>query len=277
MVRACILAISVFSGILSATSLVRAQNPDPHQPALALRQPPAIQELALRPQALLAEPQLAARPLFSPSISVPDLSTYREFQLGMSLPAVEKLTSMDPSEATTTYERPALIQKLDWQILPSLDSSVPADPLEEVTFSFYNGDLFRMVVVYDEDRTEGLSEADLVKAVSAAYGTSARPVGNTGLASPFSSSGEEERVLARWQDSQYSINLFRSSGYGTGFGILLFSKRVDAQARKAVVEAARLEAQAAPRREAQRQKKEVEDNRIEQQQKKLANKAAFRL
>lgn len=282
MIRARILAISVFSAVLSATPFVCAQNTEPREPAVALRQPPAIQELELRPQALLAEPQLAAYPLFSPSIAAPDLSRYREFQLGMSLPAVGKLTSMDPSEATVTYGRPALIQKLEWQILPSVDASVPADPVEEVTFSFYNGDLFRMVVNYDQDRTEGLTEADFVKAVSAAYGTSARPVGKptgkTILVSPFSSSGEGEKVLARWQDSQYSVSLFRSSSlYGTGFGMLLFSKRLDALARTAAVEAARLEAQAAPQREAERQKKELDDNRTQQQQKKLANKAAFRL
>jgi hypothetical protein len=277
MIRIRILAISVFSAILSAASLVCAQNAEPRESAVALRQPPAIQELELRPQALLAEPQLAVYPLLSPSIAAPDLSRYREFQLGMSLLAVEKLTSMDPSEATTTFERPALIQKLDWQILPSLDSSVPADPVEEVTFSFYNGDLFRMVVTYDEDRTEGLTEADLVKAVSAAYGTSTRPARKTVLASPFSSSGEGEEVLARWQDSQCSISLFRSSSYGTGYGILLFSKRLDALARTAALEAARLEEQAAPQREAERQKKELDDNRTQQQQRKLTNKAAFRL
>lgn len=279
MIRTRILAISVFSAILSATSFVCAQNTEPREPAVALRQPPAIQELELRPQALLlAGPQLAAYPLFSPLIAAPDLSRYREFQLGMSLPAVEKLTSMDPSEATTTYERPALIQKLDWQILPSLDSSVPADPVEEVTFSFYNGDLFRMVVTYDDDRIEGLTDADFVKAVSAAYGTSTRPAGKTILVSPSvtDSSGEGEKVLARWQDSQYSISLFRPP-YGTGFGMLLFSKPLDALAQTAAVEAARLEAQTAPRREAERQKKELDDNRTQQQQKKLANKAAFRL
>ena len=271
------LAISVFSAILSATSFVCAQNTEPRQPAVALRQPPAIQELELRPQALLAEPQLAAYPLFPPSIAAPDLSRYREFQLGMSLPAVEKLTTMDPSEATVTYERPALIQKLEWQILPSVDASLPADPVEEVTFSFYNGDLFRIVVSYDQDRTEGLTEADFVKAVSAAYGTFTRPAGKTVLISPFSSSGEGEKVLARWQDSQYSVSLFRSSAYDTGFGILFFSKRLDALAETAAVEAARLEAQAAPQREAERQKKELDDNRTQQRQKKLANKAAFRL
>lgn len=277
MIRTRTLAISVFSAILSATLFVCAQNTEPLQPGVALRQPPAIQELELRPQALLAQPQLAAYPLFSPSIAAPDLSRYREFQLGMSLAAVEKLTSMDPSEATATYQRPALIQKLDWQILPSLDSSVPADPVEEVLFRFYNGDLFRIVVTYEEDRTEGLTEADVVKAVSAAYGTPTRPAGKTVLVSPFSSSGEGEKVLARWQDSQYSISLFRPSSYGTGFGMLLFSKRLDELARTAAVKAARLEAQAGPQREAERQKKELDDNRTQQRQKKLANKAAFRL
>ena len=56
---------------------------------------------------------------------------------------------------------------------------------------------------------------------------------------------DSEKVIARWEDSQYSFNLFRSS-YQPTFGMVVFSKRLDALARLAIVEAIRLDEQEAP-------------------------------
>ena len=73
----------------------------------------------------------------------------------------------------------------------------------------------------------------------------------------FSSSrvyNDSEKVLARWEDAQYSFNLFRFA-YRPTFGMVLFSKRLDALAQAAVVEAIRLDEQEAPQREIELQKK----------------------
>src|ERR1700761_3496526 len=87
----------------------------------------------------------------SPSLFAADLSTYRGFQFGMNLNSAAKHSGMDVSEATVIHERPARIQELTWR--PSRFSSSATDPVEQVLFSFYNGQLFRMVIDYDTQKT----------------------------------------------------------------------------------------------------------------------------
>jgi hypothetical protein len=50
---------------------------------------------------------------------------------------------------------PRLPTGLMWQPPPVLRLSPNGDSVRKVLFSFYNGQLFRMVVTYDRDRTEG--------------------------------------------------------------------------------------------------------------------------
>jgi hypothetical protein len=56
----------------------------------------------------------------------------------------------------------------------------------------------------------------------------------------------------------------------------MYSKRLDALARNAIVESVRLDKQEAPRRETERQKKKDEENRARQEKARQANKAPFR-
>src|SRR5258706_1351448 len=66
-----------------------------------------------------------------------------------------------------------------------------------------------------------------------------------------------ERVIARWEDSQYSVNLVRSR-FLNSFALVMFSKRLDAQAN-AAIESMKLEGQEDPQKEIDRQKKETDD------------------
>ncbi len=213
--------------------------------------------------------------LSAPLIYAQDLSRYREFQFGMTLLAVAKHADVKPSEARVIHQRPAVIQELEWRPQRSLGSSPQADPVKEVLFSFYNGELFRMVVHYDQYRTEGLSDEDMVEAISAKYGTATRPAAKIILFSSFQVYNDSAKVIARWEDSQYSFNLFRSS-YQPTFGMLVFSKPLDARAGAAIVEAIRLDEQEAPQREMQRQKKQDEENRAAQEKARLVNRPNFR-
>ncbi|HUU13636.1 MAG TPA: hypothetical protein VM182_07985, partial [Terriglobia bacterium] len=166
------------------------------------------------------------------------------------------------------------IQELKWQPELSLSSSPEADPVGNILFSFYNGELFRIVVSYDRYKTQGLTTKDVVEAISTEYGTATKPAAEI----IFSSSqvyNDSEVVIARWEDSQYSINLFRSS-YQPTFGLVAFSKRLDALAREAIVEAIQLDEQEAPQREIDRQKKADDENQAAQQKARVANKPNFR-
>jgi hypothetical protein len=220
--------------------------------------------------------------LSASSIYSQDLSRYREFQFETGLPAIAKQAHLKPLDARVIHRRPAVIQELtrEAQIFPS--SSPGSDSVRNILFSFYNRELFRIVVTYDPDRIAGLTAEDIVEAVSAKYGSATRPVAEIILSSTYFYNGGEklisdrsEKVLARWEDSQYSFNLIQFSLEST-FGMVMYSKRLDALARAAIVESVRLDDQEAPQRETERQKKKDEENRVRQEKARQENKAPFR-
>ncbi len=276
MISARSLIVSVFCAVLSAAPLFCAQGVKPAEAKVIVQRAPSIQELELQPQRLLAfslQP-----PALQTSINAPDLSRYREFQFGMSLLVVAKQADMNPSDARVIHQRPAVIQELEWRPQLYLASSAqadPADPVQGILFSFYNGELSRMVVKYDRFRTEGLTDEDMVEAISTKYGPATRPVAKAILFSSSQVYNDSENVIARWEDSLYSFNLFRSS-YQPTFGMLVISKRLDSLAQAAIVEAIRLDQQEAPQREIERQKRQNEEKRAEQEKARLVNKVAFR-
>jgi hypothetical protein len=95
--------------------------------------------------------------------------------------------------------------------------------------------------------------------MSAKYGTATRPTAEINF--PTNETGEygtTEKVIVRWEDSQYSFNLFRSPLSNT-FGLVMFSKRLDAQAEAAIAESLKLEGQEDPQKEVARVKKEAND------------------
>jgi hypothetical protein len=85
---------------------------------------------------------------------------------------------------------------------------------------------------------------------------------------------EDEKVIARWEDSQYSLDLVQPS-YPPTFRMVLVSKGLDALAGAAIAEAVRMDEQEAPRREIERQKKQAEESRAELEKVRLVNKATF--
>ena len=112
----------------------------------------------------------------------------------MNLLAVAKQADMKPSEARVIHQRPAVIRELDWRSLRSFDASVEGDPVKEILFSFYNGELLCMVVNYDQYRTEGLTDEDMVAAISAKYGTATRPAVKIILFSSFQVYNDSEKI-----------------------------------------------------------------------------------
>ncbi|MBI3895905.1 MAG: hypothetical protein HY313_08225 [Acidobacteria bacterium] len=192
----------------------------------------------------------------------------------MDLPAIAKLAGLKPSEVRVIHQRPALIQELNWRSQFSLSSSRQADPIANVRFSFYKGELFRILVNYNRYKTEGLTAEDMVEAISATYGTVSKAAAET----TFSLSGvynDTQVVIARWEDSQYSFSLFRSS-YQPTFGMIALSKQLDAQAQVAAAEAIALDKQEAPQREIERKKKQDDENQVSQEKARLVNKPGFR-
>jgi hypothetical protein len=217
----------------------------------------------------------------APLVFSQDLSRYREFQFGADLLAVAKQAHLKPSEAKVIHQRPAMIQELKWQA-PFVNSSPGGDSVKGIIFSFYNNELFRIVVTYDPERIEGMTIEDLIETISARYGPVGRPAAEITLSSTHlygngekSISDRTEKILARWEDSQYSYNLFQPA-YDATFGMVMYSKRLDDLARTAIVESLRQDALEAPGRENERQKKKDEEIRARQEKARRANKAPFR-
>jgi hypothetical protein len=213
--------------------------------------------------------------LWTSLICAQDLSKYRDFQLGMNLHAVVEIVDARPSEVKVLHQRPALIQELAWRPQRAFGSSREGESVNEVLLNFYNGELFRMVVSYDQQRTEGLTDQDMIEAISATYGIATQPAAKIVLFSSSYIYNDSEKVIARWEDSQSSVNLFRSSSLPR-FGMLIFSKRVDALAQAAIVNAIRIDEREAPQREIAREKKEGEESRAAKEKARPANKADFR-
>ena len=205
------------------------------------------------------------------------VSQYRNFELGVNVAAVSALTGQATSDAKTIHQRPALLQDLEWR--PShwraSDTLPSTDPVQQIGFSFYNDRLFRIVVDYDRDRTEGMTDADMTDAISAIYGTPVKRLpGGTRIASQVEA--ESGSPVARWGNAEHAVVLYRTSSYGEAFRLIVTESNLDGLARKAAIQAMRLDDQDAPRREIARQKKEKDDGRSAAEKARVVNKAIFK-
>jgi hypothetical protein len=212
--------------------------------------------------------------IFSSLGAAQDLSKYRDFEFGMSIESVAKIAAINPSGAKTVHQRPEVIQELDWQVQGYLDASPKVNSVRNIRFDFYNGELFKIVVTYDTTQTKGLTPVDMVESLSAMYGQADTPETSI-IVSGFQTYNDSQQVLARWENAQYSYNLFRSS-YGMTFGLVAFSKRLELMARATDREAERLDKLEAPARENARQKKQEEDEQASQEKARLISKPRFR-
>jgi hypothetical protein len=205
--------------------------------------------------------------LLAPSLSARDLSKYRGFHLDSGLPSVAKQVGVEIGDAKVIHERPAVIQELSWR-------AEPTDSVEEILFTFHNGDVSRMVVDYNRFNTKGLTSEDMVRAISEVYGDAARPSAEIVLSSIYNRS-ESTAVIARWEDPEWSLNLVRSK-YKPTFTFVAISKRLDTAARSAIEEAVRLDRLEAPQKALDLQKTQDEEKRLQQEEARTANRQDFR-
>jgi hypothetical protein len=202
---------------------------------------------------------------------------YRDFPLGADLTSVSALAGVASSEAKTIHVRPAVIQELEWRPAYYVRGSMVSqtDPVEQIVFSFYNGQLFRLVIDYDRQRTEGMTDGDLIEAISSVYGSPSQGRLPKPSAVAMQNETESGAAIARWGGADYSVGLYRTL-YASGFRMIVTSPRVGALAQAADAQAVRLDEREAPQREIARQQKEAEDARLAQEKARPDNKAAFR-
>jgi len=199
-----------------------------------------------------------------------DLSKYHGFSLGSSLANVLKLSDQKLADVKTIHARPMLIQEFSWWPPSTLERSSHPDSVEQILFSFANGVLYKISVTYDRSSTEGLTAPDMVKSISAKYGP---PASVESEIDPAMDALYNLKAgpLASWEDSQYSFGLVGTS-LNDHFGLVVYSKQVNAEVELATAEAVKLEEQERPEKEADAKKKEADDLEVTREK----NQKSFR-
>ena len=202
-----------------------------------------------------------------------DLSRYRAYALESSVASVVTLSGVRQADTRTSHARPAKIQEIEWRAPYSRSGSELADPVHDVQFSFYDDQLYQVVVNYDRDRMEGLTDTDVIESLTAAYGvplplTPPTTVVKTDVPADVT-------VVARWEDAVSLLTLSRGT-YAPQFQLILTSKSLNGRALAAIKEARRLDMQEAPQRAQDLRQKELVDAQAAGQKARVVNKPAFR-
>lgn len=208
--------------------------------------------------------------LTAPILRAQDFSKYRNFSLGTDLAAVLKHTDQRLADVKATHDGSVQFQELTWRPAYNMGVSSRSESIDEVVFSFYKGELYKMAVTYERASTEGLTADDMVKSIAAKYGPA------TSIALEIDSAGNEQyemkqKPVASWEDSQYSFNLVRSQ-FSNAFQLVIYSKRVNAEADAALAQVVKVDELEAPQRAVARQKKEADAIELTRQK----NQKSFR-
>jgi hypothetical protein len=210
-------------------------------------------------------------------VAAQDFDRYREFELGSAVAAVSILTGTAGSELKAIHQRPAVIQELTWRPRYGGGRSPTTDikSVDRIVFDFYDDRLYRLTVNYERTQTEGLTDADMVEAISLVYGSAIRPVAprRPATIAPYDDTGMR---IAQWGNESTSVALYRLSSYATSFKLVMTAEPAAALARTATARAVLLDAREAPQREAAREKKEADDRRAAEEKARSTNKAMFR-
>ena len=207
--------------------------------------------------------------------SAQDLSRYREVAFGSNVSAVVANTGTRSADVKVIHQRPALVQEFTWRPQYAIDRPVGrSEAAREVTYRFVDDQLFSIIVVYDPRLVAGLTNADIIDAVSAVYGPATLTSGASKPPSP-SGSINGTTAIARWQGGDYEFTLMREK-YPETFRLIGVSRQLAAAARTAEIEATRLDQQEAPQRLAEQAVVDAERRKADEDKTRTTNKGEFR-
>jgi hypothetical protein len=208
--------------------------------------------------------------LSAPLLSAQDRSRYRDYRIGDDLQAIAEQSGVVPPMARIIPREPVGLQELEWRPRYLRGVARQTGAVARVTFGFYNDQLFRIVVDYERLRTEGMTEADMVGAISETYGPPSRRVVPT---RPVAEHAEQDAdlLVACWEDAEYSVTLLRVPD-SSAFRMIVASTRLGTLAQVAGAGAVRPYSHEAPQRDVPARINDAEDV----QSARLANKAAFK-
>jgi hypothetical protein len=208
-----------------------------------------------------------------PLVFAQDRSRYRDYRIGDGLLTIAEQSGVTPPMARLIPREPAGLQALEWRPRYVRGAARHTDAVGRITFGFYDDQLFRIVVDYDRLRTEGMTEADMVGAISKTYGPPSRRVVPTGAVAQHAAQAAD-LLVARWDDAESSVTLLRMPD-SSAFRLIVASTRLGTLAHAAGAGAVQLDSHEAPQRDVQPRSHGVEDVRSAQEKARLANKAVF--
>jgi hypothetical protein len=157
---------------------------------------------------------------------------YRAYAMGDSLLAISRQVGLPVIDATTTPAVSGAVQELRWHARYVRRGTAPSgDPVDRLVFSFYEHRLFRIVIDYAPDRTDGMTESDMVGAVSVLYGSPIRRTlaANADVTAPVRPA---ETLIAEWTSGDQSVALLALQGQ-TAFRLIVVSSALQRLAREA--------------------------------------------
>jgi hypothetical protein len=203
--------------------------------------------------------------------------SYRGFRPGASVTSVTDATGLTAADVRTLHRRPQLIQSLEWRLPYVMGPAVPAgsDPVRRMVFSFYESQLYRIVIDYDRERTEGLTGGDVIEALAATYGLPTVPDAR------LAAQADAAHPIAQWNAQGAELVLYQSPGFSgrataAVFMLTMTEPRLAALSVAASADAVRLDASEAPEREVERLKTAADDEEAEAERSRTINKPSFR-
>jgi hypothetical protein len=201
---------------------------------------------------------------------------YRDFQLGASVAAVSAIAGTRSADVTVVHERPVLMQQLRWT--PSslgATSRSRGEGIELIVFGFYDNQLYRLAVDYDRSATKGMTDRDMVDAISAMYGPPSSSKLAAGETDRRGGETVASRIVARWNGPGYAVAVSRWA-YGDAWRLVAESTALAALARTADARAIALDVQEGPQHEAERARREQQGKDDADAAARTANKGTFR-
>jgi hypothetical protein len=207
------------------------------------------------------------------SATAPSLSRYRNVGLGDTVAATVDRLQLASTDVKVLYQHPAVVQQITWRQHRFVSgTTVAADPLAEMVLTFHADRLARIVATYDRERTQGLTDDDLLELLSDAYGT---PVLQSTTTRPVLTGTTPRHVIASWVDADTQVLLWREE-YPRLVGLTITATLEDDNLQKTITEAARLAALGAPQRERDTQLAAAAAIKDRDERVRLENKARFK-
>jgi hypothetical protein len=154
---------------------------------------------------------------------------YRMYWMGDDVSAIATRLGVPMPAVRLVPSALGAIEELTWDSdYAHRDSTSASSPVARLVFGFYENQLFRIVIDYAYHRTEGMTEADMVAAISRVYGQPARRIQPI----PLTLTRGEDATIAKWVNGDSTIALLRFA-HEASFRAIVSSTRLEGRVRAA--------------------------------------------